>query len=48
MGKFKNGMVRAAEEACGRDSKEIKPKETPFWNERIAEETTKKNKAWRE
>jgi hypothetical protein len=30
MGKFKNGMVRPAEEACGRKSKEIKPKETPI------------------
>jgi hypothetical protein len=30
-------MVRAAEELRNRNSKKIKPEETPWWNERIAE-----------
>jgi hypothetical protein len=43
--RFKTGMLRAAEEVCGRNAKKIKPKRTPWWNEQIAEVIRRKNKA---
>lgn len=46
--RFKQALVKAAEETCGRTSAKVRDKETPWWNERIAEAVKRKNNAWRE